>query len=94
MQLHIVHRTTYEIARHLSIDDDNAYFASIRKRWGEALREVSYSCRSRTGCAAGSTPEPVPRDRAKQTVPQVRRPSPRAAAKLPGPARAGSRSPD
>ena len=40
MQLHIVHRTTYEIARHLSIDDDNAYFASIRKRWGEALREV------------------------------------------------------
>jgi putative proteasome-type protease len=33
-------RDQYEIARHISIDDDNAYFASIRKRWSEGLREV------------------------------------------------------
>ena len=25
---------------HVSIDEDNAYFHGIRKRWGEALREA------------------------------------------------------
>jgi putative proteasome-type protease len=30
----------YEITRHISIDDDNVYFASIRRRWSEALREA------------------------------------------------------
>lgn len=40
LDLVIVKRDRYEIARHISIDDDNAYFASIRRRWSEALREV------------------------------------------------------
>jgi putative proteasome-type protease len=35
-----VRRDHYQVARHISIDDDNAYFASLRKRWSEALREV------------------------------------------------------
>jgi len=36
----MVKRDRFAVARHVSIDDDNAYFASIRKRWSEALREV------------------------------------------------------
>jgi putative proteasome-type protease len=40
LDLVIVRRDHYGMARHISIDEDNAYFASIRKRWGEALREV------------------------------------------------------
>jgi putative proteasome-type protease len=40
LDLVIVRRDRYEVARHISIDDDNAYFISIRKRWSEALREV------------------------------------------------------
>ncbi len=40
LDLVLLKRDQYEIARHISIDDDNAYFASIRKRWSEALREV------------------------------------------------------
>ena len=30
----------YEVARHVSIDEDNAYFHGIRSRWGDALREA------------------------------------------------------
>jgi putative proteasome-type protease len=40
LDLVLVKRDHYEVARHVSIDEDNAYFASIRKRWSEALREV------------------------------------------------------
>jgi putative proteasome-type protease len=40
LDLVLLKRDQFEIARHISIDDDNAYFASIRKRWSEALREV------------------------------------------------------
>jgi len=40
LDLVLVKRDHYRVARHISIDDDNAYFASIRKRWSEALREV------------------------------------------------------
>jgi putative proteasome-type protease len=40
LDLVLVRRDHYEVARHVSIDDDNIYFASIRKRWSEALREV------------------------------------------------------
>ncbi|HXY95994.1 MAG TPA: proteasome-type protease [Steroidobacteraceae bacterium] len=40
LDLVLVKRDHYGVARHISIDDDNAYFASIRKRWSEALREV------------------------------------------------------
>lgn len=40
LDLVIVRRDHFGVARHVSIDDDNAYFASIRKRWSEALREV------------------------------------------------------
>ncbi len=40
LDLVIVKRDRHEVARHISIDEDNAYFASIRSRWSEALREV------------------------------------------------------
>jgi len=40
LDLVLVRRDRLEVARHISIDDDNAYFASIRRRWSEALREV------------------------------------------------------
>jgi putative proteasome-type protease len=40
LDLVIVRRDHYQVARHISIDDDNAYFASLRQRWSEALREV------------------------------------------------------
>ena len=32
------HRDGFAVARHVSIGSDDAYFAAIRKRWGEALR--------------------------------------------------------
>jgi len=40
LDLVLVKRDQLGVARHMSIDDDNAYFASIRRRWSEALREV------------------------------------------------------
>jgi len=40
LDLVIVKRDRLSVERHISIDDDDAYFASIRKRWSEALREV------------------------------------------------------
>jgi len=40
LDLAIVKRDRFEVARHVSIDEDNAYFHGIRKRWGEALREA------------------------------------------------------
>jgi putative proteasome-type protease len=40
LDLVITKRDQFGVARHISIDADNAYFASIRKRWSEALREV------------------------------------------------------
>jgi putative proteasome-type protease len=40
LDLVLLKRDQYEVARHVSIDEENAYFASIRKRWSEALREV------------------------------------------------------
>jgi putative proteasome-type protease len=40
LDLVILKRDQLGMARHVSIDDDNAYFSSIRKRWSEALREV------------------------------------------------------
>jgi putative proteasome-type protease len=40
LDLVIVKRDQYAIARHMSIDEDNEYFRGIRSRWGEALREA------------------------------------------------------
>ncbi len=40
LDLVMVKRDHLQVARHVSIDEDNAYFASIRRRWSEALREV------------------------------------------------------
>jgi putative proteasome-type protease len=40
LDLVLVRRDRCVVARHINIDHDNAYFASIRKRWSEALREV------------------------------------------------------
>jgi putative proteasome-type protease len=40
LDLVIVKRDQLGAAHHVSIDDDNAYFASLRKRWSEALRDV------------------------------------------------------
>jgi putative proteasome-type protease len=40
LDLVLIKRDLYEVARHVSIDEDNLYFAAIRKRWSEALREV------------------------------------------------------
>ena len=40
LDLAIIKRDRYEVARHVSIDEDNTYFHGIRNRWGEALREA------------------------------------------------------
>jgi putative proteasome-type protease len=40
LDLVIVRRDRFGVARHMSIDADNAYFAGIRSRWSEALREA------------------------------------------------------
>ncbi|HXY76324.1 MAG TPA: proteasome-type protease [Steroidobacteraceae bacterium] len=40
LDLVIVKRDRHEVARHINIDENNAYFAGIRRRWSEALREV------------------------------------------------------
>jgi predicted proteasome-type protease len=40
LDLVLVKRDRCEVARHINIDHGNAYFASIRRRWSKALREV------------------------------------------------------
>lgn len=40
LDLVIVKRDHFAVARHVSIDDENPYFRGIRNRWGEALREA------------------------------------------------------
>jgi putative proteasome-type protease len=40
LDLVLIKRDRYEIARHMSIDADNEYFRGIRNRWSEALREA------------------------------------------------------
>jgi putative proteasome-type protease len=40
LDLVLLRRDRLEIARHVSIEDGNPYFASLQKRWSEALREV------------------------------------------------------
>ena len=40
LDLVIVRRDQFTVARHMSIDEDNEYFQGIRTRWSEALREA------------------------------------------------------
>ena len=40
LDLVIVKRDGFNVARHMSIDSDNEYFKGIRSRWSEALREA------------------------------------------------------
>ena len=40
LDLVIIKRDQLQVARHLNIDEDNAYFSSIRNRWSSALREA------------------------------------------------------
>ncbi|HTV78016.1 MAG TPA: proteasome-type protease [Steroidobacteraceae bacterium] len=40
LDLVIVRRDQFCVARHMSIDSENAYFRSIRSRWSAALREA------------------------------------------------------
>jgi putative proteasome-type protease len=40
LDLVIVRRDRFGVARHMSIDSDNEYFHGIRSRWSEALREA------------------------------------------------------
>ena len=40
LDLVIVKRDRFDVARHMSIDADNEYFRGIRTRWSEALREA------------------------------------------------------
>jgi putative proteasome-type protease len=40
LDLVLIKRDRYEIARHMSIDADNEYFRGIRTRWSEAMREA------------------------------------------------------
>jgi putative proteasome-type protease len=40
LDLVLIKRDRYEVARHISIDSDNEYFRGIRTRWSEALREA------------------------------------------------------
>jgi len=40
LDLVIIKRDRYAVARHMSIDSDNDYFRGVRSRWSEALREA------------------------------------------------------
>jgi putative proteasome-type protease len=40
LDLVLVRRDQLRVARHVSIDEDNAYFQGIRSTWGEALRHA------------------------------------------------------
>ena len=40
LDLVIVRRDRFSVARHMSIDADNEYFRGVRTRWSEALREA------------------------------------------------------
>jgi putative proteasome-type protease len=40
LDLVLIRRDHLKVARHVSIEDDNAYFSSIRSTWGEALRHA------------------------------------------------------
>jgi putative proteasome-type protease len=40
LDLVLIKRDRFEIARHMSIDTDNEYFHGIRTRWSDALREA------------------------------------------------------
>jgi putative proteasome-type protease len=40
LDLVLVRRDQYQVARHVTIGDDHAYFSSIRRTWGEALRHA------------------------------------------------------
>ena len=40
LDLVMIKRDRYEVARHMSVDSDNEYFRGIRNRWSEALREA------------------------------------------------------
>jgi len=40
LDLVIVKRDRFDVARHMSIDAENEYFRGIRNRWSEALREA------------------------------------------------------
>jgi putative proteasome-type protease len=40
LDLVLIKRDRFEIARHMSIDTDNEYFRGIRTRWSDALREA------------------------------------------------------
>ena len=40
LDLVIIKRDKFDVARHMSIDADNEYFRGIRTRWSEALREA------------------------------------------------------
>ncbi len=40
LDLVIVKRDRFNVARHISIDAENEYFRGIRGRWSEALREA------------------------------------------------------
>jgi putative proteasome-type protease len=40
LDLVLIKRDRFEVARHMSIDAGNEYFRGIRNRWSEALREA------------------------------------------------------
>jgi putative proteasome-type protease len=40
LDLVIIKRDRFDVARHMSIDSENEYFRGIRARWSEALREA------------------------------------------------------
>ena len=40
LDLVLVRRDELQVARHVTIGDDNAYFSSIRETWSEALRHA------------------------------------------------------
>lgn len=40
LDLVIVRRDRFEVARHINIDSDNEYFHGLRDRWSDALREA------------------------------------------------------
>jgi putative proteasome-type protease len=56
LDLVLVRRDQLRVARHVSIDDDNAYFSGIRRTWSEALRHAFAELPEPDWLQAGAAP--------------------------------------
>lgn len=57
LDLVLVRRDQLRVARHVSIDDDNAYFSGIRRTWSDALRHAFAELPEPDWLQAGEAPQ-------------------------------------